>query len=619
MEINDELSFEDLSAEEFEELCTAILSHEELGLIVERYGRSGQKQFGVDIVGLNATTGEVIAIECKRRAEISLGLMKSIIQRFWQNKDRWVKNGVRRFIICIPAEIRDRRINDFWLQEAKRFRQADIGLEIWSARTLNVKISRLPDIRRRFFRSYDLRLGWKARTTELQELPIIKPTTRQSQAKLNLLSNLRLSQFGTLIDAVRDETDEAERDMLEDHLVDASSAAGFLGSDPSSGIAVLRRLLDVPVFHRDWKFRRTLGRIAGEYIGVRRPNARLRRQIQAFAEHCLDKPNTSILLGVAATSSLYAPRTLGTDVLNRLMAQRHPQVRWLIMRGWSVIEPVIVDAFPLSRLLETDDRWLRRRFMLTLMRNLQSTNRTELRALLTEHVQLDSSVVGNKRFEGALGRWLALNVDIDLFKSKESHFDGTMNPDLSVLLRSLKLRGSNNDVYSFSAALDYYCISLDYYSSSPGTMHIGRIYSEGRYGIIRQWVEEGLSSIRRDLLPNFLINLLDCADEGIRWAITALLPRWLPNISAKNIRRELIIKVLTDWHPWIVREGLEQLSQEPSYLHGLDPLELLSICSASVDKAVHQGWAENEFSRGFLKLLSLYPDFVEQIKVRRVA
>lgn len=618
MKINDELSFEDLSAEEFEELCTAILSREALGLIVERYGRSGQKQFGVDIVGINATTGEVIAIECKRRAEISLGLMRSIIQRFWQNKDRWVKNGVRRFIICIPAEIRDRKINDFWLQEARRFRQAGIVLEIWSARTLNVKISRLPDIRRRFFRSYDLRLGWEARTTTFQELPI-KPTTSHSQATLNILSTLRLSQFGSLIDALRDETDEAERDMLEAYLVDASSAANFLASDPGSGIALLRRLLDVPVFHRDWKFRRTLGRIAGAYVGVRRPNSRLRRQIQGFAEHCLEHPNTSILLGVAATSSLYAPRTLGADVLSRLMVKSHPQVRWLIMRGWSVIEPVITDAFPLSRLLETDDRWLRRRFMLTLMRSLQSANRTELRALLTEHVRHDSSAVGNKRFEAALGRWLAINADIDLFKSTETDFDGGMNLDLSVLIQSLRLRGSINDVYSFSAALDYHCISLDYYSSSPGTMHIGRIFSEGRYGIIRQWVEEGLSSVQRDLLPAFLANLLDCADEGIRWAITALLPRWLPNISAETRKRELIVKVLTDWHPWIVREGLEQLSNRPSYLHGFDPLELLSICSASVDKAVRQGWAENEFSRGFLKLLSLYPDFIEQIKVRRVA
>ncbi len=615
MKFNDEFSYDTLSADEFEELCAAILSREGRGLIVERYGRSGQTQFGIDILGIQAATGEIVAVECKRRDKISLRLLKSIINKFWQNKERWIKEGVRRFIICIAADIQDRHINDFWLQEATRFRQVNIVLEIWSARTLANKISQLPDIRRKFFPNHNYPTEWNQAPADKVELSGV--SVRQSRAALRVLSNLRFSQFSSLLKSLDDELNSGEREMLEARLVDEASAANFKRSNPSSGIALLRRLLYIPTFHENWKFRRTLGRIAGEFVSTARHEPKQRFQVRDLAEHCLEHPDTSILLAVTATSGHYPARTLGATVLKRLILQKHPQVRWLIMRGWPVVEPVVTDYFSLPSLLETDDRWLRRRFLLTLIRELHSGNYPNLKSLLTEHIQHDSLVTGNTRFKTALGKWLSLQAGIDLYPLSRRDITEA-STDLAVLIHSLHQRQDVNDIHRFSAALDYHCINLDY-SSSPEALHISKVHSEGRYGIIRQWVEEGLASVHEDLLFTFISDVLDCTDEGVRWAISASMISWLPKITSIAQRRELIFQLLNDWHPWIVRESLEQLGQNPSNFYGLDPLELLTTCSASINRSVKQGWEEKEFNRGYLKILWHYPNYVDRITLRMIA
>lgn len=67
--------FSSLSANEFENLCCDILNRENPKWTFELYGRSGQKQFGVDIVGINIE-GRLIGIECKCWKEINLNIFK---------------------------------------------------------------------------------------------------------------------------------------------------------------------------------------------------------------------------------------------------------------------------------------------------------------------------------------------------------------------------------------------------------------------------------------------------------------------------------------------------------------------------------------------------------------
>jgi hypothetical protein len=614
MKIDNEFPYSDLSADEFEELCVAILSREARGLIVERYGRSGQAQFGVDILGIEPATGEAVAIECKRRGELSIDLLRSITQLFWQNRARWLRVNVHRFIICVAAEIRDSHVSDLWLKEAKRFRRTGITLEIWSARTLTQKISKLPDVRKRFFPRYsDLA---DLISTAIQAPPHTA-SVRQSRADLAVLADLNSSQFGSLVKALSDVTNAGERGMLETYLVEAAGAVRFSPNDTRAGIALLRRLLDVPAFYLDWRFRRIIGRIAGEVVSLSTQGSRQRSKVRELAEQCFEHPDTSILLAVAATSGPHAARTLGATVLKRLILQRHPQIRWLIMRGWSLVEPVVTNSFPLPRLLETEDRWLRRRFLLTLSRSLRSGNRSTIKGLIVDHLRDDSSAAGNMRFEAALRRWLSINADVNL--SAPTRIDRSkVNMDLSVIINRLKSRRDVNDINHFSAALDYHCIGLDY-SSSPEALHIGGAYSEGRYGIIRQWVEEGLASVHKALLFTFVSEILGCADEGVRWAISASMSNWLPKITTIRQKRDLIMKLLNDWHPWVVRESLERLDQNLPNLYGIDPLEILEATSASIERAVEQGWEQQEFLRGYLTVLSKYPDFVEQVKIRRVA
>jgi Restriction endonuclease len=616
MKFKDEFSYNALSADEFEELCAAILSREGRGLIVERYGRSGQSQFGIDILGIQASTGKVVAVECKRREKISIKLLKSITHKFWQHRERWLRDGVHRFILCFAAEIRDRRINDFWLQEAKRFRRIGIVLEIWSARTLANKISRLPDVRRKFFSSYSYVTDWDAAPTEKQ-IELYRASANKSRTGLQVLSKLRFSQFSSLLKAFNDELNTDDREILEARLVDEAGTADFSSNNVNSGIKLLRRLINIPELYQNWKFRRTLGRIAGEFVNIKRPDSRQRFQVRELAEHCFEHPDTSILLAVTATSGLYAARAIGAIMLKRLILQKHPQVRWLIMRGWPVVEPVITDSFSLPQLLETEDTWLRRRFLLTLIHELRSGNHLKLKSLLVEHLHHDSSVAGDTRFEIALRRWLRLKAGIDLYARRLRDISKG-NIDLAVLINTLKLRRDVDDIHRFSAALDYHCINLDY-SSSPESLHIGGAYSEGRYGIIRQWVEEGLSSVHEDLLFAFIDDLLNCADEGVRWAISASMSNWLPKIIKISQRRKLILKLLNDWHPWVVRESLEQMGRRLSNFHGLDSLEMLTTCSASIGRAVEQGWDEKEFLRGYLTALAYYPDLVDQITIRQVA
>jgi hypothetical protein len=94
---------------------------------------------------------------------------------------------------------------------------------------------------------------------------------------------------------------------------------------------------------------------------------------------------------------------------------------------------------------------------------------------------------------------------------------------------------------------------------------------------------------------------------------------WLPMITSIAQRRELIFQLLNDWHPWVLRESLEQISQDLSNFRGIDPLELLAMCSVSINHAVEQGWEEKEFLHGYLKILAYYPDYVDRITLRMVA
>jgi hypothetical protein len=287
------------------------------------------------------------------------------------------------------------------------------------------------------------------------------------------------------------------------------------------------------------------------------------------------------------------------------------------MRGWPLVEPVVTESFSLPQLLETDDQWIRRRFLLTLIRGLRLGNYSKLKSLLVDHVRYDSLAARSTRFEIALKRWLRLKAGIDFYAtSRKDISEG--HTDLAVLIDALKLRRNVNDIYRFSAALDYHCINLDY-SSSPEALHVGGAYSEGRYGIIRQWVEEGLASVHEDLLFTFIDDVLKCADEGVRWAISVTMPDWLPKISKITQRRKLILKLLSDWHPWVLRESLEQMGQRLSNFHGLDSLEVLITCSDNIERAVEQGWDEKEFLPGYLRASAYYPHLVDQIKIRRVA
>lgn len=590
-----------LSGAVFEDLCCDLLCWENKGNIAERFGRSGQKQFGVDIVVYNAGLDSLTAMECKRVSAIDCNIISEAIGRFWSYKQSWISRGVRSFILAFSGQLDDVGCIDLLLEKATEFKSVGVAFEYWSARTIRNKLAQIPYLERR----YQAGDGRAIADSDFISLGNTrKRRERGDRTSTRLLESVRYSHLGQVLSVIQEGRSLDEILSLEDSLVETASKTSFSPGDIASGLSLTKSLGENRLFMQDWRLRRVLGKAINKLLADCPEGFPEDRVIGDLAESFLDASPRSIALSIGATGSLAAANRLGLHWIKGLINHSHPQVRWNIAKRWNLLRPLIEGLFAKEDLPQLTDVWIRRRFLLSIMQS-QDIIESRLLGIVSKAAELEASAVRGPAFIRAANDWLRLHSGMTL-PGIDTRPTFEVGQEVSFMLYRLGEAREDKDLYDFSAYLDYRCVSLDYELSRGASEIAGRSTGEGRYQIIRRWVREALENTKSQLRHRLIQYLLECADEGIRWAVAAQPQLWMSQVDSGALS-EIIDKLLSDEHPWVVKETIGELAREapPSRI---DAYKVISHANSSVRSAVNEGWALEEFSSSLLRLIANYPE-----------
>ncbi len=140
------LPFSSMPWEDFESLLATILRDvEALRGFVRLYGRPGQAQFGLDVLG-REVDGSHVAIQCKRQQAFSVSDLHAAVEKFNSTTRPY---EVARFVVATSASTRDTRIDDALTKITSRFEPKTF--ELWGAEELTEKLRDQPGIVLRYF------------------------------------------------------------------------------------------------------------------------------------------------------------------------------------------------------------------------------------------------------------------------------------------------------------------------------------------------------------------------------------------------------------------------------------------------------------------------------------
>lgn len=89
------------------------------------------------------------------------------------------------------------------------------------------------------------------------------------------------------------------------------------------------------------------------------------------------------------------------------------------------------------------------------------------------------------------------------------------------------------------------------------------IWGQGKYGLVLKLFRNILNGEGKDLKREFFRKMLNCHEEGIRWAVAALSPSIFSDDP--ELHNEVASKLLDDNNVWVLREAIDSLGRLPSY------------------------------------------------------
>ncbi|MEO5714663.1 MAG: hypothetical protein ABIT37_14345, partial [Luteolibacter sp.] len=126
----------DLSAVEFEDLCSDVWECDSEILRANRFGRNGQKQRGVDILSWNRTK-QLLVGSCKNYEAFDAKELDKAIGQFWNYLTHWKKRKVVGLVIFVGSQIQDVEVQTKYLDYLLKFSAEGLTLELRD----NVKIT----------------------------------------------------------------------------------------------------------------------------------------------------------------------------------------------------------------------------------------------------------------------------------------------------------------------------------------------------------------------------------------------------------------------------------------------------------------------------------------------
>jgi hypothetical protein len=137
--------------------------------------------------------------------------------------------------------------------------------------------------------------------------------------------------------------------------------------------------------------------------------------------------------------------------------------------------------------------------------------------------------------------------------------------------------------------------------------------SSGRYSTIEDVVIYVLGSSHLSLREDLVLELLGSFDEGIRWAVAAQFDLGLPQGRIGDTEAAQVHRLLSDLHPWVVRESLSTLARADLSLSETNLRRLAASAIAALGRAEAQGWPRSELVPAMAELIVSAPVIAEYV------
>lgn len=199
-----------------------------------------------------------------------------------------------------------------------------------------------------------------------EKKPNLIKNINYSHEEKKILSALSQVQFSSLLHSLDEIDNYTIRDTLVNEIIYLANEVSFNISDNGiSSLKLISQLIQNSNILKNWKLRRTLGKISGEIIQPMANDTSMKNYIHEFSEICFSQPQSVILIALAATQSYVTAESVGINNIKQLLTYPHPQVRWQLAKSWKNIEDIIVEKIPLDIDMFVNDKWLRRRLLIT--------------------------------------------------------------------------------------------------------------------------------------------------------------------------------------------------------------------------------------------------------------
>ena len=130
-----------MDAEQFEEMCCALLEKEPAIKKADRYHVQRQQQFGIDIIGERSDGEGIEVASCKCYSRLTKGQIATFSNEFLDHWDtHWHEKNVRRFILCVAVDVRSRQRQDEISLEHARFEALNVDHKVWGPRQLQERL-----------------------------------------------------------------------------------------------------------------------------------------------------------------------------------------------------------------------------------------------------------------------------------------------------------------------------------------------------------------------------------------------------------------------------------------------------------------------------------------------
>ncbi len=129
----------------FQEMCRDLFDREPEVRQCEEYGKNGQAQRGIDLLG-HRNDGRLEVAQCKCERDFTPAKIRTASTEFLDHWEFWKQKNVTRFVVFVASEASQTQRQDEILRQKNRFQKFGIVYELWPANKIVNQLRPYPGI-----------------------------------------------------------------------------------------------------------------------------------------------------------------------------------------------------------------------------------------------------------------------------------------------------------------------------------------------------------------------------------------------------------------------------------------------------------------------------------------